>query len=80
MQIKGIKRGKTIEISQELNIPDGQEILIDIQDVQLLSEEDRRKKLKELFAIPLEDRDEWVKIGEELDRDRRADFERQQAR
>lgn len=28
MQIKGIKRGKTIEIFQEIDIPDGQEIII----------------------------------------------------
>ncbi len=28
MKIKGIKRGKTIEISQEIDIPDGQEIII----------------------------------------------------
>lgn len=29
MPIKGIKRGKTIELSEELNIPDGFEIRID---------------------------------------------------
>ncbi|MDY6901707.1 MAG: hypothetical protein SWZ49_27055 [Cyanobacteriota bacterium] len=28
MMIKGIKRGKTIEIFQEIDIPDGQEIII----------------------------------------------------
>lgn len=28
MKIKGIKWGKTIEIFQEINIPDGQEIII----------------------------------------------------
>ncbi|WP_414623284.1 hypothetical protein [Calothrix sp. CCY 0018] len=28
MKIKGIKRGKTIEIFQEIDIPDGQEIII----------------------------------------------------
>ena len=28
MQIKGIKRGKTIEIFEEIDIPDGQEIII----------------------------------------------------
>ncbi|MEO1428273.1 MAG: hypothetical protein AAFV71_04245 [Cyanobacteria bacterium J06633_8] len=28
MKIKGIKRGKTIEIFQEIDIPDGEEIII----------------------------------------------------
>jgi hypothetical protein len=31
--VKGIKKGKTIELLEEINIPDGQEILIDIQAV-----------------------------------------------
>ncbi|MBD2770562.1 hypothetical protein [Iningainema tapete] len=77
MKIKGIKRGKTIELSEELNIPDAQEVLIEILDAQLINEEERHQKLKELFAISLEDRQEWVKIGEELDRERKADIEKQ---
>lgn len=31
--IKGIKKGKTIELLEEINIPDGEEILIDILPV-----------------------------------------------
>ena len=31
--VKGIKKGKTIELLEEINIPDGVEILIDIQKV-----------------------------------------------
>ncbi|WP_315788815.1 hypothetical protein [Fischerella sp. JS2] len=30
MKIKGLKRGKTIEIFHKINIPDGQEIEVDI--------------------------------------------------
>lgn len=56
MKIKGIKRGKTIELSEELNIPDAQEVLIEILDAQPINEEERHQKLKELFAISLEDR------------------------
>jgi hypothetical protein len=29
--VRGIKKGKTIELQEEINIPDGQEILVDIQ-------------------------------------------------
>ncbi len=31
--IKGIKKGKTIELLEEIDIPDGQEILVDIKTV-----------------------------------------------
>ena len=31
--VKGIKKGKTIELFEEINIPDGEEILIDILPV-----------------------------------------------
>jgi hypothetical protein len=31
--IKGIKKGKTIELLEEINIADGQEVLVDIQAV-----------------------------------------------
>lgn len=43
--IKGIKKGKTIELLEEIDIPDGQEILVDIQTVNSFwtSLEDFRK-------------------------------------
>lgn len=31
--VKGIKKGKTLELFEEINIPDGEEILIDILPV-----------------------------------------------
>lgn len=31
MLIKGIKKGKTIELSEEIDFPDNQEVLIEIQ-------------------------------------------------
>lgn len=37
MKIKGIKRGKTIEIFHEINIPDGEEIIIEIPDEKSIS-------------------------------------------
>ncbi len=80
MKIKGIKRGRTIKTLEEINVPDDAEVLVEIQDVPLITEEQRRQRIKDLFTIPLEDREEWIKIGEELDRDRHADFEKQQPR
>jgi hypothetical protein len=31
MRIKGIKRGRNIEIFEDINVPDGQEITLDIE-------------------------------------------------
>jgi len=33
MIVKGIKRGQAIELPQELNLPDGQEVMIEIADI-----------------------------------------------
>ena len=33
MFVKGIKKGKTIELLQELNLPDEQELLLEIRQV-----------------------------------------------
>ncbi|GAA6616631.1 hypothetical protein [Scytonema sp. NUACC26] len=77
MKIKGIKRGKTIEILEDIDIPDGAQVVIEIENSHSNFKE-QHQKLKELFAIPVEDREEWIKIGEELQKDRQADFEKQQ--
>lgn len=77
MKIKGIKRGKTIEIIEDIDLPDGTEVLIEVQNVYPKAKE-QHQRLQELFAIPFEDREEWLKIGEEINKDRQADFERQQ--
>jgi antitoxin component of MazEF toxin-antitoxin module len=50
MKIKGIKRGKSIEVLEEINVRDGAEIVIEIQDVQLISEEERHQHSNEVIA------------------------------
>ncbi|BAZ31658.1 hypothetical protein NIES4074_41310 [Cylindrospermum sp. NIES-4074] len=59
MKIKGIKRGQTIEILEQLNnIPDGTEIIIDLKFIEKqipepklhLTEEERLAKLNKLFG------------------------------
>jgi len=35
MQLKGIKRGNNIELLKELDIPDGQEVIIEVQEENL---------------------------------------------
>lgn len=60
MKIRGIKRGQTIEILEEINnIPDGTEIIIDLECLEKqisepqpsLTAEEKLAKLKKLFGI-----------------------------
>ncbi len=38
MQLKGIKRGNNIELLKELDIPDGQEVIIEVQEENIEAE------------------------------------------
>ena len=60
MKIRGIKRGKNIEILEQLNnIPDGTEIIIDLDFIEKeicepkvnLTEKERLAKLNKLFGV-----------------------------
>ncbi|GET35994.1 hypothetical protein [Microseira wollei] len=77
MQTKGIKRGKIIELLEELNIPDGTEIIIKVQAVQGISEQEKLQKMKEFLQTPREGRKELVKILNELDQERHAHWDKQ---
>jgi hypothetical protein len=70
MKIKGIKRGKNIEILQEIDIPDGMELVIEIQPVNILSEEERIRKLKDFFESDWEGREDFIKTMEELEHEK----------
>lgn len=59
MRVKGIKRGQNIELLEQLNnIPDGTEIIIDLELIEQqipeqklpLTEEERLAKLNKLFG------------------------------
>ncbi|MGL5192425.1 MAG: hypothetical protein ACRC8Y_02310 [Chroococcales cyanobacterium] len=50
MQIRGIKRGQTIELTEELTIPDGQEIVIEINLPKSPTSEDRWQQLCKLIG------------------------------
>jgi len=52
MKIKGIKRGHTIELVETLNIPDGTEVSVEIDDRQLLTPEQFQQKLDEFLNSP----------------------------
>lgn len=59
MKVRGIKRGQNIEIIEQLNnIPDGTEIIIDVEFITnqitepqpLLTDEERLARLNQLFG------------------------------
>jgi len=80
MKIKGIKRGKTIELLEQVNdIPDGAEIIVDVvilpnqisETTQTLNEEERLSKLNQLFGV-WQDQPDLVEIFSEIDEQRHA--------
>ena len=76
MQFKGIKRGKNIELLEELKIPDGQEIIIDIQDCQLMSPEERQQKIKDFLETPWEGKEDFIRTMEELESEKNEQWEK----
>jgi hypothetical protein len=76
MKIKGIKRGKIIELSEELNIFDGTEVIIDVEVIQLISHQERLKKMQDFLANNRESREDLVKTMEDLQREKDLEWER----
>lgn len=75
MQIKGIKRGKIIEISENLNIPDGSEVLIEVSEAPRINNEERLKRLHQVFGV-WKNKTELGEIFAEIDRERHSYFGR----
>ena len=71
IQVKGIKQGKSIQLSENINIPDGSLVLIEVREVSPINNEEKWKRMKEfLVSLSDEDREEWKKFGEFLESDR----------
>jgi hypothetical protein len=75
MKVKGIKRGQNIELSNVINIPDGTELLVEIDDRQLLSLEERRARIQSWLNQSLEGQADLLEALEEVERERRLQFE-----
>lgn len=78
MKVRGIKRGQNIEILEELNnIPDGTEIIIDVEFITnqitepqpLLTDEERLARLNQLFGV-WKTQPELAEIFTEIDQQR----------
>jgi hypothetical protein len=71
IQVKGIKQGKSIQMSDNINIPDGSLVLIEVREVSPINNEEKCKRMKEfLVSLSDEDREEWRQIAEFLEGDR----------
>jgi hypothetical protein len=73
MKVRGILRGKMIELLEVLPVADGLEIFIEIPDNLLI---ERNAKWEQLQAVigAWKDDDEIVGIFDEIDRERHADL------
>ena len=83
MKVRGIKRGQNIEILEQLNnIPDGTEIIVDLEIIDLefienqirkpkqpLTEQERLAKLNKLFGA-WKNQPELTEIFAEIDKER----------
>ena len=75
MKIKGIKRGKTIELAEEINIPDGEKLNIELEVIRPMSNEERLEKMKELLDN-WEARADFVNTMKTLEAEKRIESER----
>jgi antitoxin ParD1/3/4 len=80
MKVRGIKRGQSIEILEQLNnIPDGTEIIVDLELIesqitesqQIPTEAERLAKLNQLFGA-WKNQPELTEIFTEIDQQRHA--------
>ena len=69
MQIREIKRGKTIELLQEIDLPDGIEILLEVKTEISLSLSERRERFKAIFGS-WQNQPDLDKVFAEIDRER----------
>jgi len=73
MKIKGIIRGKTIELLESLPVPDGLEIFIEIPDNLPVESDEKWEQLQAIIGAWKND-EEITKIFDEIDRERHADL------
>lgn len=69
MQVKGIKRGKTIELFQDIDLPDGVEITVEVKTVPILSLSERLNRLRAIFGA-WQNQPELDEIFSEIDQER----------
>ncbi len=72
VKLKGIKRGQSIELLESINIPDGVEIMMEVEFEQPLNEQERLTKLNQIFGA-WKNQPDLDEIFAEIDTERHAD-------
>lgn len=75
MKVKGIKRGQIIELVEAIDIPDGTEVSVEIDDRQLLSPEERHARFQAWLNQAEEEREDLIEALEEVERERQLSAE-----
>ncbi|MGB5771714.1 MAG: hypothetical protein WBM32_17895 [Crocosphaera sp.] len=78
MKIRAIKQGKTLHLTQDINLPDGQEIMIDILDQESISTQSTVTwdDFNEVIGAWKDD-EEITEIFETIDQERHQDLGRE---
>jgi predicted DNA-binding antitoxin AbrB/MazE fold protein len=76
MKIKAIKQGDTLKLHQELEIPDGTEIEIYINENEVFKNEERQKKLEKFLNCLPENVEDLVSTLTMLEAEKRANWEK----
>ena len=71
MKVKGIKHGKNIELVEEINIPDGTEIYMEVEIEQPVSQQERLTRLNQIFGA-WKNQSDLDEIFAEIDTERHA--------
>lgn len=77
MKVKGIKRGQTIELLQEIDIPDGSEIIVEVElphrdetkPPRSLTQAEKLTRLNQIFGS-WQDQPELIEVFAEINRER----------
>jgi len=75
MKVRGIKRGQTIELVEMLDIPDGTEVSVEIDDRQLSSLEEHQASFQAWLNEPVSGRENLIEALEVVERERRLSAE-----
>ncbi|MDJ0741981.1 MAG: hypothetical protein QNJ32_01330 [Xenococcaceae cyanobacterium MO_167.B27] len=76
IQLNGIKSGQTIKLSENLNIPDDSQVLVEVQEVEKINLEEKLQKMKEFLEKSWEGKEEFLEIMAEIDRERHSYYGR----
>ncbi len=77
MKLNGIKNGQTIGLSENIDIPDDSQVVIEVKGIEEISIEEKLNKMKEFLATSWDGKEEFLKTMAEIDRERHSYYGRE---